>query len=359
LPSKNVCTHEGGKPVKLNLFMAQLVAKKYVSAAGYKESTIARLVNEIEYFFDYMKTTYKVEDLRDVTTEHLKNYLRYLNETTSPFTGKRYRPGTVMMKAGALRLLFQSLYVEELVLSNPMREIDYVVKGNDGRREVMSEEELAQFLDSVEEKNTMGVRDRAMFELMYSSGLRCSEVANLNIGDVDLGNREVIVRLGKFGKDRVVPISEVAAAFLKRYLQGRTTRDEAVFWTRTGRVSGSTVGHRFRDLLQRYGLARPRVSAHSVRHSTATHLLEHGAGIRYVAELLGHEDIQTTVRYTHMLPENLKGVYRRYHPRENECYREVDEEYRRRIAEFLKLLESSKRGKKVKRLGLEHNAKIE
>jgi len=335
--------------VKLNLFMAQLVAKKYVSAAGYKAVTIARLLNEIEYFFDYMKTAYKLDDLRDVTHEHLKNYLRHLQETDSPFTGKKYRPHTIMMKAGSLRLLFQSLYVEELVLANPMREVEYTVKGDDGRREVMSEEELAKFLDNVEEKNTMGVRDRAMFELMYSSGLRCSEVANLAIGDVDLYNREVIVRQGKFGKDRVVPISEVAAKFLRRYLCGRNTKDEAVFWTRSGRVSGSTVGHRFRDLLVRYGLARPRVSAHSVRHSTATHLLEHGAGIRYVAELLGHEDIQTTVRYTHMLPENLKGVFRRFHPRENECYRELDEEYRQRIAEFLKLLENSKRGKKISR----------
>ena len=198
--------------MKLNLFMAQLVVKKYVTAAGYKENTIARLLNEVEYFFDYMKTAYKAEDLRDVQPGHLKNYLRFLHETISPYSKKKYRPRTVMMKAGALRLLFQSLYIEELVLLNPMREVEYIVKGNDGRREVMSEEELSYFLDNVEEKNTLGVRDRAMFELMYSSGLRCSEVANLNIGDIDLENREVIVRRGKFGKDRIVPISEVAAA---------------------------------------------------------------------------------------------------------------------------------------------------
>ena len=234
--------------MKLNLFMAQLVVKKYVTAAVYKENTIVRLLNEIEYFFDYMKTSCKIEDLRDVKPEHLKNYLRHLNETISPYSKKKYRPRTVMMKAGALRLLFQSLYVEELVLLNPMREVEYIVKGNDGRREVMSEEELSKFLDSVEEKNTLGVRDRAMFELMYSSGLRCSEVANLNIGDIDLENREVIVRRGKFGKDRIVPISEVAAKFLKRHLGNRTVKEEAVFWSRTGRMSGSTVGHRFRDL---------------------------------------------------------------------------------------------------------------
>jgi len=333
--------------VKLNLFMAQLVVKKYAGGAGYKENTVGRLLGEVEYFFDYLKTAYEVHDLRDVGADHLRSYLQHLKETDSPFTGKRYRPRTILMKAGALRLLFKSLYLEELVLVNPMREVEYFVKEEGGRREVMGEAEVSRFLDCVEENNALGARDRAMFELMYSSGLRCGEVAGLNVGDIDLENRELMVRCGKFNKDRVVPISEVAAAFLKRYLSGRKAKDDPVFATRTGRLSPSTVGHRFRDLLNRMGLSRPGVSAHSVRHSTATHLLEHGAGIRYVAELLGHEDIQTTVRYTHMLPENLKGVYRRYHPRENESFREVGEEYLARLAGFEKELGRSKRGKKL------------
>jgi len=337
--------------LKLNLQAAQLVVKKYATAAGYKETTIARLLNEVEYFCAYMKAEHRIDDLRDTRACHLRSYLAYLRTAYSPFTGRRYRPRTVLMKAGSLRLLFKSLYREELVLVNPMREVAFAVEGGDGGREALSEEEISRFLDGVEEKNAFGVRDRAMFELMYSSGLRCAEIAGLDMVDLDLENRELIVRRGKFGKDRIVPLSEPAAAFLRRYLAGREKKDGPVFPGARGRIAANTVGHRFRDLLKRAGLARPRVSAHSVRHSTATHLLEHGAPIRYVQELLGHESIKTTVRYTHMLPENLKIVFRRYHPRENECYRETDGKYVKRIAQLLRLLENSKRGKKLREGG--------
>ena len=206
---------------------------------------------------------------------------------------------------------------------------------------------MSEFLGRLEEDNCLGVRDRALFELMYSSGLRCSDISGLTLGDVDTDNRELLVRRGKFGKDRVVPISEVAALFLKRYIGNRKKKDEPVFWSRTGPLTSSGIGRRFRDLVKNLGLYKKGVSAHSVRHSTATHLLEHGAGIRYVAELLGHENMQTTVRYTHMLPENLKRVYRQYHPRENECFREVDEGYVKRIQAFEQLLMKSKRGIKI------------
>jgi integrase/recombinase XerD len=320
---------------KLGLFEALIVFKRYMESIAYKEQSINTRLNELEYFYEYLKSEHGLDDLRDVSSNEIKAYISHLHNTLSPRTHKPYAQNTVSQKTAAVRLLFKSLYVNELMLTNPAQDASFTPKDDKGRREVMKEEELAEFLDRIDTQQRLGLRDRTCFELMYSSGLRCAEVANLKISDIDFEKRLLLIRKSKFDKDRVVPISEVALSFLNKYLLGRKNKDEYVFTGNNGKLTPNAVGHRFRDLLKKYGLQRNHVSAHSVRHSTATHLLEHGAGVRYVQELLGHESIETTVRYTHMLYESLKRIYRSYHPRENEYFKEVDEDYIQRVEELL------------------------
>lgn len=170
---------------------------------------------------------------------------------------------------------------------------------------------------------------------MYSSGLRVSEVADLKIKEIDFSSRMLMVRNGKWGKDRVIPISIVASKFLQKYLVGRRNKKESfVFLGTRGRLKGTSITERFITLIRRYEMDRPGLVTHSIRHSVATHLLESGAGIRYVQALLGHESIETTVRYTHMLYDNMKKIYKSYHPRENEYYKEVDSNYLLELEEF-------------------------
>jgi integrase/recombinase XerD len=320
---------------KLGLFEALIVFKRYMESVCYKEQSINTRLNEAEYFYEYVKACHGIDDLRDVSDKEIRAYIVWLHDTVSPRTNKPYARNTISEKTAAVRLLFKSLYVNELILTNPAQDVSYNPKDDRGRRAVMQEEELAAFLDGIDTHQRLGLRDRTCFELMYSSGLRCAEAANLKIGDIDFEKRLVLIRKSKFDKDRVVPISEVALSFLNKYLSGRKEKDEYVFTGNNGKLTPNAVGHRFRDLLKRYGFERKHVSAHSVRHSTATHLLEHGAGVRYVQELLGHESIETTVRYTHMLYESLKRIYRSYHPRENEYFKEVDEHYIREVEELL------------------------
>jgi integrase/recombinase XerD len=320
---------------KLGLFEALIVFKKYMASIAYKEQSIDTRLNEAEYFYEYLKEEHGLDDIRDVSHKEIREYIVWLNDTVSPRTNKPYAKNTISAKTAAVRLLFKSLYVNELILTNPAQDASFIPKDDKGRREVMKEEELAEFLDRIDTHQRLGLRDRTCFELMYSSGLRCAEVANLRLGDIDFEKRLLLIRKSKFDKDRVVPISQVALSFLSKYLSGRKKKDEYVFTGNNGKLTPNAVGHRFRDLLKRYGLERKHVSAHSVRHSTATHLLEHGAGVRYVQELLGHESIETTVRYTHMLYESLKRIYRSYHPRENEYFKEVDEEYIQKVEELL------------------------
>jgi site-specific recombinase XerD len=320
---------------KLTLFEVLLVFKRYLESACYKKNTTETKLNEAQYFSEYAKEHHGIDDLREVSEGVVRDYIRYLHDTVSPRTHKPYAVSTISEKVAAVRLLFKSLYVEELLLTNPAQDVVFTPKKEGSRREVMREDEIARFLDSIDIREPLGLRDRTIYELMYSSGLRCGEVARLTIGDIDFEKRLLFIRKSKFDKDRIVPVSLPAALFLRTYLGARRAREEYVFRGARGGITANAVGHRFRDLLARYGMKRKNVSAHSVRHSTATHLLEHGANVRYVQELLGHESIETTVRYTHMLYDSLKRVYRSFHPRENEYFKEVDADYLKDTQELL------------------------
>ena len=158
----------------------------------------------------------------------------------------------------------------------------------------------------------------------------------MRIEDIDFITRQIIVR-GKFNRERAVPISKVARDFLLVYLGQRIEQGEgAVFAGNRGMdentaITSSYISERFRYLLRKFDMDKKEISTHSMRHSTATHLLENGASIRHVQELLGHKSIEATVRYTQLQVDNIKKVYRKYHPRENKLYEAVDEQYMRRF----------------------------
>jgi site-specific recombinase XerD len=331
--------------MKLNLCAVLVVYKKEMASAGLGAKEVCRRLADTEEFAEWLKERYGIADFREVERRRVKEYLAHLEAKVKPKTGDHLRRETVKSKLTALRMLFRSLAREELILSNPCEEVEYKVRRDDGRRVVLSEEEMARLLDMAGDDNPAGLRDRAMFELMYSSGLRCAEVVKLAVTDVDFERRFVMIRNAKFGRDRVVPMTEAAAAILAKYLEtaGRL-REEPVFpGGAGGRMSPLTVWKRFRRLLKKAGLVKPLLSPHSIRHSTATHLLEHGAGVRQVQELLGHSCIQTTVGYTHMLTESLKRIYKTHHPGENACFREVDDEYRRSVERLIGAVADMKR----------------
>ncbi len=188
---------------------------------------------------------------------------------------------------------------------------------------VFSVEEVERFLAAIDVDTPPGVRDRALFELIYACGLRVSEAVALDIGSVRLDDGSVRV-LGKGARERIVPLGDVAAAWLARYLHGargklRRTRtsagvgaENALFLNqRGGRLSRKGIWKRFNELMTRAGLTG---KVHTLRHSFATHLLGGGADLRSVQELLGHADITTTQIYTHVDRDDLKQQHRRYHP---------------------------------------------
>jgi len=320
-----------------------MLFEEYLNEAGYGKNTIRTKLMNIRVFFDFMKQC-ENDDIRDIDIEFIKKYVNHLNETISPKTRKSYAKRTKKGFIGTVRLLFRCLYLKEKILINPLQGYSFNPQGEEKTRDMLSEKEMAAFLDNIDIHSPLGLRDRAMFELMYSSGLRVSEVSALNVEDIDRKNRMILIRRAKWEKDRVVPVSKVAMEFLERYIPLKKLRTrKAVFTGSCGRLMGNGINTRFKKWLEEAGISREHLSAHSIRHSVATHLLAHGADLRYVQELLGHESIETTVIYTNELYDNLKRIYKSYHPRENEYYKEVDEEYLARIEAFKRELERQKR----------------
>jgi integrase/recombinase XerD len=188
-------------------------------------------------------------------------------------------------------------------------------------RDVLTVEEAARLIEAPPASTPEGVRDRAILELMYSSGLRRSEVVGLDLGDVGIIERRVFVRDGKGGKDRVAPVGRRAAEWLARYVEGarpvleRDACELAFFLTQRGaRVKRATVSEAIRRAALVAGIVRT-VTAHTLRHTCATHMVQNGADIRQVQALLGHESLETTEVYTQIAPADLDRAHREHHPR--------------------------------------------
>jgi len=287
-------------------------------------------------FFRWVSRHYS-GNLAAIGRKELIRYHGVLVARKSKKTGEPLAANTINARFRAVGMIFSVLYRAGAIGVNPAHGLKIDIPRPLGwKRRPLTKEEITRFLESIDPGTSQGLKDRTLFELIYSSGLRVAEAAALKVEDIDFDRRVMVVR-GKFDRDRVVPISSVAHAFLIRYLGNKI--DDAEAWVFTGsgtasrgrHIASMSVSERFRDLLRRFGMDRPEISTHSIRHSTATHLLENGASIRHVQELLGHHCIESTVRYTQVLTDSLARIYRKYHPREHELFETVDGSYEERL----------------------------
>jgi site-specific recombinase XerD len=234
--------------------------------------------------------------------------------------GKAYARSTIARKLSVIRSFLQFCEEEGLVESSPAQGVR---SPKLPRRlpQVLSAEQMAGLLDGMSGDTPLDLRDKALFELIYSSGLRCQEALDLTLGDVSFDSGEIRAK-GKGRKVRVVPVGAVALRALRHYVdEGRNKlvtgdrQEDHVFVSRTGRpLSSSDVQRRLRRYLGA-ACAPLGTSPHTLRHSYATHLLEGGADLRVIQELLGHSSLRTTQVYAHVSATHLRKTYRRAHPR--------------------------------------------
>ena len=248
----------------------------------------------------------------DVGALSVRGYLGFLH--------KRNQKATMARKLAALRSFFRHLVKHELLQENPT---DLILTPKHERPipTYLPVDDMFRLLDGVETDTLLGKRNRALFETMYSCGLRVSELAGLNRGDVDRGTGFVRV-FGKGSKERIVPIGTRAIDTIDAYraalraLPGRRPdAGDALFLNKNGRrLTPRSIARILDQVARQCGISRP-VSPHALRHTFATHMLDAGADLRVVQELLGHKSLSTTQRYTHVSIDRLMEVYDKAHPR--------------------------------------------
>ena len=239
-------------------------------------------------------------------------YLMYLRKQ-----GKA--TATIARRLAALKAFYQYLVRENYVTKDPTGDLSSPKLERKLPR-VLTVNEVERLLAQPDITTPAGKRDKSMLELLYATGLRVSELVNLNVADIDL--KEGFIRCkGKGSKERVVPMGEIAVSALRNYMEnGRKrlvhdNRERSLFVNHHGK---RLTRQGFWKIIKKYAVQariRKEITPHTLRHSFATHLLENGADIRAVQEMLGHADISTTQIYTHVTKERLKDVYAKSHPR--------------------------------------------
>jgi tyrosine recombinase XerC len=236
----------------------------------------------------------------------LRKYLAVLK-------GKNLNARTIARHLSVLRSFFKFLTREGYLKNNPTLSIS-TPKQEKRLPLFLTEEEITRLIESVLTKDERGLRDKAILETFYSTGIRISELVGLDIADVDFIGGIVKV-MGKGKKERIVPIGEKAIAAIRAYLDKRKKQADTLFLNKSGqRITTRGV----RNIVKKYirlASIKQGVSPHTLRHSFATHLLNRGADLRSVQELLGHANLSTTQIYTHLTTERLRDVYDKAHPR--------------------------------------------
>lgn len=248
----------------------------------------------------------------DVTPRTVRAYIAGLSEAG-------VAPSTSARKLAALRALFASQREHGLIAQSPAELVSTPRRGS-ALPKVMKTSQVAQLLERIPARGVLEVRDRAMFELTYACGLRAQELADLRVHDVELDAEQVRVE-GKGGKTRYVPAGESALLWVRRYLDGPRAElghggaEPALFLSKSGRaLSTSDVTRRLSLWCRRAGLPAA-YSPHTLRHSFATHLLDGGADLRAIQELLGHSSVSSTQLYTRVESARLRRAYAHSHPR--------------------------------------------
>ncbi len=276
-------------------------------------NSITAYQRDLQRYLLFLEKNQNVNDLEKVRQKHIRNFIRALNDI-------HLAPSSISRTFSSIRSYHAFLSSEKLVSHNPSQLLD-TPKLPRKLPQVLTVEEIDAILNSVDVSRPMGLRDVALLEVLYSAGLRVSEVCGLKVTDL-LFDSEMIRVLGKGNKERLVPVGPRGMARLDDYLKHlrpslarRGANLGTIFLSRNGRpLTRMMVWVILKKWVETAGISK-KVSPHTFRHSFATHLLEGGADLRAVQEMLGHADISTTQIYTHLDKEYLKEVHRTYHPR--------------------------------------------
>lgn len=278
---------------------------------GLSENTIASYGIDLKLFLEYLREN-EIPSFKQVNKEVIVNYMQSEKNNNKANS-------SILRSVSSLRKFFQYLAQEKIIEKDPMLLID-TPKKKQHLPQVLTKEEVEKLLHSPNTGQVLGLRDRAMLELMYATGLRISEIINLKLEDLHL-TIGTLQTLGKGHKERIVPVGDEAIKWINRYLEEarpkllKQKRSNYLFLNFHGNnLTRQGVWKNLKAEVRKAGIQK-NITPHTLRHSFATHILENGADLRIVQELLGHADISTTQIYTHLSNKQLADIYNRAHPR--------------------------------------------
>lgn len=294
----------------LDKFLDMLSVEK-----GFSAHTCRAYQKDLEQFFSYLDGQLKGkfgENINDIDTLTIRFYLGFLH--------KRYKKTTIARKLSSLRSFFGFLVKKGFLAKNPAETV-LTPKRGQPIPNYLPIDETFRLLDGMKSGSLLAMRNRAILETLYSTGMRVGELVGMNVANIDFGKGLARV-LGKGNKERLAPIGEKALRSIQDYLDKRCSEtggskkaSAPLFVNKLGtRLSARSVARLLDKANRRLGLVRS-ITPHGLRHSFATHMLDAGADLRMVQELLGHASLSTTQRYTHVSIDRLMQVYDKSHPR--------------------------------------------
>ena len=328
----------------LTLGMLEKLLQEYLEVKKFSEKSVKAYQETLKNFIKYLILTGNDYDLRDFTRDDMKKYIDYLH-TYRKKNGSPLKNETRRAFFFRIRCFIKYLYRMEYLLYNPADGVDLKIKEGSLARKIMSIEEMERFLACISciEKATQA-RDKAMFETMYITGMRSNEIRSLKINDVDFEKEQILIRDGKGSRDRIVPIGTLSKKYLyeyinkyrKKFFEGKRDNGLLFISKKTKKkLTPTALSYQFKKYAKLAGLNKD-LTPHCIRHTSGTHLLEGGAGIKYVKMFLGHKNIETTVTYTHFMIDSIKKLFKKYHARENNLFEEIPPDLEEKVKKMMR-----------------------
>ena len=276
-------------------------------------NSITSYKTDLERYINFLYNGESIRELNSIRQIHIRNFIRFLND-------QNLSSSTINRSFSSIRSYHKYLSYEKKITHNPTQLLESP-KISKKLPKVLSVQEINEIINSVKVENSMGYRDKAILETLYSAGLRVSELCSLEMNNI-LFDSAMLRVVGKGNKERYVPLGDKAIKLINDYckyirsaLVDKKKSDGNVFLSKNGKqLTRMTIFNIMKKWSRISGINKD-ISPHTFRHSFATHLLEGGADLRAVQEMLGHTDISTTQIYTHLDNEYLKEVHRTFHPR--------------------------------------------
>ena len=277
---------------------------------GLSKNTIYSYLRDLIAFSNFISDEYEVNQIENMNKEHIHLYLKELSKTNCT--------NSISRKLVSLRMLYIFLVKENIVKENLMS--SFTLPKRDKKLPiVLSQEEMIEILDGIIVCDAISTRNRCMVELLYATGMRISELLNLTLKDLNIKMGFIKV-IGKGNKERMIPIGSYVGEILEQYINDyraefNIKNDSLLFFNKHGqRLSREEFYSILQTIVNSTSITK-KVSPHTFRHTFATHLLENGADLRSIQELLGHSDISTTTIYTHISNQKIRSEYQQFHPR--------------------------------------------